>query len=148
MNYSFLNTVIANLWIKFQETMSVLMFLKSLTGIHLTGSRFFGTNHAESDYDFFISAENLGTKNVFVLRRLGFSREWNTQYTDSDPTVVMVFAFHGIIDIHLQVIATDWYDKKLEAQTKIKDLFEIVPHIMNHLSKESMKDVWRKFIGF
>ena len=107
MNTSFINTFIADQWIKFQNVMSALMYLKTLPGIYLTGSRFFGTENGLSDYDFFISIDDLDHKHVLDLSRLGFERAWETEY-DGDPTVLMVYAFHGNIDIHLQVISSAW----------------------------------------
>jgi hypothetical protein len=70
------------------------------TSFYLTGSRFFGTNHKNSDYDYFTEyTEEI----IQILGSIGFQMESTSNYRDTNT--IMVMRGHnwcgGQIDIQL-----------------------------------------------
>lgn len=127
-----------------ERLMTVLHYLQFTPGFYLTGSRFFGTDHDESDYDFFMKEDLMV---MSILRCLGFSQDWNSGYSDSDPSVRAVLCFEeGPIKIHVQMIKSSFFDKKMKAQEKIRELFIALPIRMRQMSKADMSIIWRRYI--
>lgn len=82
------------------------------------------------------------------LRELGFAQTWNSGYTDSDPSVRTVMEFTmGDVQIHIQMIKSIWFDKKVAAQAKIEEMYSLIPDRMRTMTKEDMKIVWRHVIA-
>lgn len=143
MNEFMIDHLIAKTLTIHENEMAMLYFLKFTPGLTLTGSRSFGTQHEESDYDFFINSENTPEQLISLLRELGFRTIWDSSY-NSDPSVLTVLEYAGRIKIHIQLIRPHWYDTKVAAQNKIKEMFTLLPDRMRSLSKEEMKKLWRR----
>lgn len=146
MHTSWIDALIYDTITKWQKSMAVLYFLKFSKVLILTGSRFFGTNHDSSDYDFFMNAKDYSFEFARKLVDLGFERTYDSGY-DSDPSVLWIYSYHGTIDIHIQVIKDYWFDRKVSAQDKIKDMYETIPDLMENASKSRMKMLWRQLMS-
>jgi hypothetical protein len=85
---------------------------------YLTGSRFFGTNHAFSDWDFF--AAETPELFTFMMMGLGFKRSHQgiVSYTGGVQPQIRVFASG---DIHVQLIPPETVSEKLAAQQFLFD---------------------------
>lgn len=102
----------------------------------LTGSRFFKHATPESDWDFFV--RDSPTLRDF-LQKQGFKT--TDQDYDQDPFFTEVFRFdvyyNGITHIDIQVMSSEYYDMKVEAQNLIFSKFKTFP-----APKEHAKAIW------
>jgi hypothetical protein len=128
---------------------NVQLYLNSLNEtFYLTGSRFFGNFHSESDWDYF-------TTNKFTLEKelkeIGFedlfqSGEFDNiaHYANSELslcTVLQKKCKDGIVQI--QLINPCFIQAKIKVQTYIKRNYIAV---FSKLSKQERKEVWKVLI--
>lgn len=100
---------------------------------YLTGSRYFGTNTASSDWDFYTPI-NTGT--IIFLDALGFVND--TKYYDADKVMK-----HHIENIHVQLVSN--LEEKHRKQKKISELLETFPSIGKYFmqNKYLARLLWR-----
>lgn len=128
-----------------QCDMDVLYFLKFTPGLILTGSRHFGNYHEDSDYDFFIDSSLCTEQFYCTLNDLGFEQHWDSSY-NSDPSVENVYQYYNDkLKVHIQIIRSGWFERKVYAQNRITELFRILPGQMFELSKDRIKSLWKYF---
>ena len=106
---------------------------------HLTGSRFFGYDTAESDWDFFVDSHALYGASGLVnwLHANGFYKESNRDY--SGATGITEIWKHGYTPVHIQIVE----DAQLKADVQsalISDTQLVIQ--MGNLTKESRKALW------
>lgn len=95
---------------------------------HLTGSRFFGTERPDSDYDFFVKQQ---TGLVDWLRNNGFAKDY--QSYEGDPVIVEVW---GRDNVHVQIVTN--VVAKQYIQTNMRPLM-----IAAKLNKVQAQMFWR-----
>jgi len=96
---------------------------------HLTGSRFFGTNNYDSDYDFFAQQDKC--LDIF-LENLGFEQQINPKYRDC--SICTVWQLH---DIHVQLVKNASQKERLQQKLKELNIFRWAGS-----SKEGRKRIW------
>jgi hypothetical protein len=113
---------------------------------HLTGSRCFGYENKESDWDFFVGMPtNIAdvSKLHEWLKENGFRKESNDSYiprsTDSLNESLEVW-IHGAADVHIQIVRDA--ASKLEIQETMKRVPRMT-EMLKSLSKENRKAIWK-----
>lgn len=120
----------------FEGLLSILNNLPQT--FYLTGSRFFGNNFADSDYDFFVSSTE-ASPSLFLS--LGFKEipvEGMTDlgYDSSQFNTIMERVIDGKV-IQIQIVDNIW--AKIRVQDEIKSLFLSQ---FNAMSKPDRKKLW------
>jgi hypothetical protein len=106
---------------------TVAKLQQSNFNFYLTGSRFFETAKAESDYDFFVEASREVRR---FLQSLGFFMDWSADYLEE----VWAHSSH----IHVQLVGDA--EDKLAAQELIQENFH---SLLYSLGKEQKKLLWQ-----
>lgn len=106
---------------------------------HLTGSRFFGYDTPESDWDFFVDSAVLG--GLFGLenwlRHIGFYKD--SDIIDYSKTSIVQVWKHTLAPIQIQIVE----DAQLKAD--VQNVMNSIPRLtyqMGELSKECRKVLW------
>ncbi len=122
----------------------VLTFLHSLPNhFQLTGSRFFGNEKADSDYDFFVQHNfNL----VETLIRFGFEdiKQKTLLGGGYDGKQFITILEYKTFDIPIQIQLVDYFSHKLNVQYRLKSNLSF----FNSLTKEQRKEIWGLMLGF
>jgi len=116
------------------NTVELIQLVRDFPGLVLTGSRFFGTDGPNSDWDFMIQ------ESEDLLLPVGFSEVYQSHYSLSDPSVAQVF-YSNHLNCHIQIIREDWWEAKLEAQCILRNNDSLLG-----LSKEQAKRVWSSML--
>lgn len=105
---------------------------------YLTGSRFFGYDTPESDWDFFVDLAALGGASGLEswLRHNGFYKDSNRDYAVTGVTQVWK---HGLAPIHIQVVEDA--RQKAAVQAALKGNAHLAFQ-MGQASKEGRKILW------
>lgn len=119
------NTALAPVPTKYKSAMDFVR--ESDLNFHLTGSRFFGNDGLNSDYDYFVQ-DGLGVQ--YELMRAGFVHCMDESYCDKNTTYVF-----RKDDVHIQL--TKDVEKKIKAQRLI-----FASDLSDRLSKEDRKTLW------
>jgi len=118
------------------------------TWFYQTGSRFFGGFTEGSDDDYFISESSM--KSLFpYFEKLGFrvkhhSHSFEYSLYGGDPSISYILEYGSIIDI--QVIKDSYFERKLKAQDKYKELILTVPGYLSSMSNRQKSNLWRTLI--
>lgn len=113
---------------------------------HLTGSRYFGYDKPESDWDFFVDSNALYGASGLVnwLEHNGFYKESNRNY--SGATSITQIWKHGIAPVHIQIV------EDAETKARVQDILTSDHEVMyelGKLSKEGRKALWNAvYAGF
>lgn len=121
----------------------VFEFQKALPQAHLTGSRFFGNAKSDSDYDFFVSDDDL----VGAIETLSKSGLKLTKQSDvssySDLLTLRVYTVSKgdiYLPIHLQVVSD------LEWRLRAQNLLDNLPYALKYgflaSEKSERKHIW------
>lgn len=102
---------------------------RSPIAFHLTGSRFFGTEHQNSDFDFFVSESAPGLGDFlgkFCVRADSETDKWSPSIYLGDPTIATIWTnanwpTNPNERVHIQVIKHQLFHIKEAAQKIIKD---------------------------
>ena len=116
-------------------TKDIIRLVRDFPGLYLTGSRYFGTDTPQSDWDFFISeseATNLP---------LHFSEVKGSEY-NGDPVVTYIL-YSEILNCHIQVIPDDLIEKKKRAQ----EFIYRTSALCGVKDKYHAKAIWRAVLG-
>jgi len=122
----------------------ILRLLEYTTNLVITGSRYFGVETPESTYDFFIEARKmngLGLYDRFIS--LGFETLDSPSNYDKDPSNLYVLQYRGTFTVDIQVIRSEWFERKLEARMLIKDAYDTCKAAMLYLTSEQIGMLWR-----
>lgn len=111
---------------------------------HLTGSRFFGYENDDSDWDFFIGIITAQTRPVRKwLLENGFFHELNDHYNSPpfDPLndALQVWRHHTV-NVHIQIVSDA--RKKLRTQEAINNVPGIA-NLLRALPKEQRSLIWK-----
>lgn len=106
---------------------------------YLTGSRYFGYDTPESDWDFFVDwAASDGASGLENwLKHAGFYKESNRDY--SGATGITQIWKHGIAPVHIQIVEDA--RTKSDVQSVLNSDSRLVSQ-MGKLSKEGRKALW------
>lgn len=122
----------------------VLTFLHSLSNnFQLTGSRFFGNEKADSDYDFFVQHK---FDLVEILLRFGFEdiKQKTLLGGGYDGKQFITILEYKTFDVPIQVQMVDYFSQKLNVQRRLKANLTF----FNTLTKEQRKELWGLMLGF
>lgn len=119
----------------------------------LTGSRFFDTCHANSDFDFFVSEAEPGLGDFlgrFFVRDINDTNKWSPSIYVGDPTISEVWTnanwpANPNERVHIQIIKHQLFHIKEAAQKIIKDRNLICRGLVHSLSSDVIKKI-NKFV--
>lgn len=116
---------------------TILYNMKHLQYIfHLTGSRLFGNDRDDSDYDFFV-VDDCGLQTE--LHRLGFSKISRSGCGYNDPSVESIYRHRCGIDV--QIINADYFETKLKVNSYLNT--DIGRRLLEqHKTKWDRLDLW------
>jgi hypothetical protein len=125
----------------------LVLLAKAPFEFHLTGSRFFGYDKPESDWDFFVDSEALYGASGLInwLEHNGFYKESSRDYNGETSGITQIWK-HGIAPVHVQIVE----DANLKAS--VQDILNSnykVRSQLGRLSKEGRKALWNAvYAGF
>lgn len=125
--------------IKIPDYVSVLVLMEQTRfKFHLTGSRFFGYDTPESDWDFFVDASVLGGASGLEnwLRDNEFHKDSSRDYAVTN--IIQVWK-HGFAPIHIQIVEDA--RQKANVQAALEDNPRLALQ-MRQASKEARKVIW------
>jgi len=140
-----------------QSSQSVINLLEEIKrspiAFYLTGSRFFGTEHQNSDFDFFVSESAPGLGDFlgrFFVRADNETDKWSPSVYVGDPTIATIWTnanwpTNPNDRIHIQVIKHQLFHIKEAAQKIIKDRNLICRGLVHSLSADVIKKI-NKFV--
>ena len=129
-------------------TIDVLVLLATAPfEFHLTGSRFFGYEKPESDWDFFVDSDALHGVSGLInwLEHNGFYKESNRDYSGETTAITQIWK-HRIASVHIQVVEDA--ELKASVQDTLNNDYK-VRNQLRKLSKEGRKALWNAaYAGF
>ena len=126
---------------------------RSPIAFHLTGSRFFGTEHQNSDFDFFVKDSEPGLGDFlgrFFVRADNETDRWSPSIYVGDPTIATIWTnanwpTNPNDRVHIQIIKHNLFHIKEAAQRIIKDRNLICRGLVHSLSSDVIKKI-NKFV--
>lgn len=130
-----LDATINTLWITLSLAERLILLEKSTFEFHLTGSRYFGTTHSSSDWDFFVQDDP--AVRDFLLQN-GFLPESTGLYHADLNNAEVWYSLPGP-GVHIQIVKRA--DVKILLQNLVRKHFP--PTIWAKFSKVQQKAMWR-----